>query len=76
MKTLGMKTLQTSTALFSFLGFLCVIVSPVSQAGDTTSVAVKTAVVVEKQIGETLVAYGVIDPDPDQVLSLSHPTRA
>jgi len=73
MKALGMKTLQTPTALLSFLGFLCVIVSPVSQAGDTTSVAVKTAVVVEKQIGETLVAYGVIDPDPDQVLSLSLP---
>jgi RND family efflux transporter MFP subunit len=36
-------------------------------------VAVKTAPVIEKLIGESLPAYGVLDPDPDQVLSLSLP---
>ncbi len=50
-----------------------ITISSVSHAADVTSVAVKTAVVTEKKFGETLVAYGILDPDPDQVLSLSLP---
>ncbi|HHI94133.1 MAG TPA: efflux RND transporter periplasmic adaptor subunit [Gammaproteobacteria bacterium] len=57
-----------------FSTLLCLLgmaFASISYAENTQSVAVKTTVVVEKQIGETLMAYGVIDPDPDQVLSLS-----
>jgi RND family efflux transporter MFP subunit len=36
-------------------------------------VLVETAPVRAKAIGETLLAYGVLEPDPDQVLSLSLP---
>ncbi len=42
-------------------------------ADDTVSVAVKTSIIVEESIGETLIAYGTLSPDPDQVLSLSLP---
>jgi RND family efflux transporter MFP subunit len=36
-------------------------------------VLVETAPVRAKAVGETLLAYGVLEPDPDQVLSLSLP---
>ncbi len=62
--------MDISLALLVILGIAC---SALSYAGDSASVAVKTAVVIEKKIGETLIAYGVLDPDPDQVLSLSLP---
>lgn len=40
---------------------------------DEPSVLVKTAPVIEKTVAETLQAYGTLEPDPDQVLSLSLP---
>ena len=40
---------------------------------DESSVLVKTAPVTEKTIADTLQAYGTLEPDPDQVLSLSLP---
>jgi len=42
-------------------------------AGDSPSVLVETAVVKTQVVTETLTAYGVLEPDPDQVLSLSLP---
>jgi RND family efflux transporter MFP subunit len=36
-------------------------------------VLVRTATATVEELGETLTAYGVLDPDPDQVLSLSLP---
>jgi len=38
-----------------------------------SGVLVETAPVQAKAVGETLLAYGVLEPDPDQVLSLSLP---
>jgi len=40
---------------------------------ESPSVLVSTAAVAEKDIAETLTVFGVLDPDPDQVLSLSLP---
>ncbi len=45
----------------------------VCYADDSASVSVKTSIIVEKSIGQTLIAYGTLNPDPDQVLSLSLP---
>lgn len=59
--------------LFLLLTVLEMIPVTICLAGEAPSVAVKTAVVTEKSVGETLIAYGVLDPDPDQVLSLSLP---
>jgi RND family efflux transporter MFP subunit len=42
-------------------------------AAAQPTVLVSTAPVSEQQVSETLIAYGVLDPDPDQVLSLSLP---
>lgn len=38
-----------------------------------SGVLVETAPVTEDEVGETLQVYGVLEPDPDQVLSLSLP---
>lgn len=51
---------------------LCVFMVPASGA-DTPSVLVKTTALVQQTVSETLTAYGTLDPDPDQVLSLSLP---
>jgi RND family efflux transporter MFP subunit len=51
---------------------LC-IASPSAASVDTPSVLVKTAPVVVKTLTDTLNALGTLDPDPDQVLSLSLP---
>jgi len=40
---------------------------------QTPSVLVRTAPVIEKDVTETLTAFGILAPDPDQVLSLSLP---
>ncbi|SPD73948.1 conserved exported hypothetical protein [uncultured Desulfobacterium sp.] len=40
---------------------------------DSQSVAVSVTQVVEKTLTENIIAYGSIEPDPDQVLSLSFP---
>ncbi|MGV6818355.1 MAG: efflux RND transporter periplasmic adaptor subunit [Thiotrichales bacterium] len=42
-------------------------------AEDAPSVLVKTAPVISEEVTEVLTAFGVLDPDPDQVLSLSLP---
>jgi RND family efflux transporter MFP subunit len=68
-----MKYLETSSISLALMTVLGIVIASISHAGDMASVAVETATVVEKQISETLVAYGVLDPDPDQVLSLSLP---
>lgn len=68
-----MKHLETSSISLALMTVLGIVIASISHAGDIASVAVETATVVEKQISETLVAYGVLDPDPDQVLSLSLP---
>ena len=44
-----------------------------SAHADASSVLVKTAPVALQEVTETLTAFGVLDPDPDQVLSLSLP---
>lgn len=62
---------KTSDLFFALMMALGIAIAPTSHADNSVSVAVKTATVIEKQIGETLVAYGVLAPDPDQVLSLS-----
>ncbi len=43
------------------------------QATETPVVMIKTAPIVRTQLGDTLVSYGVLEPDPDQVVSLSLP---
>ena len=40
---------------------------------QSPEVLVETAPVKTEAVGETLHAYGVLEPDPDQVLSLSLP---
>lgn len=42
-------------------------------SADTPNVLVRTAPVVEKTLTDTLDAFGTLEPDPDQVLSLSMP---
>lgn len=62
--------------LIKLLVFLAIIeIVPVTAcyANDTVSVSVKASIIVEKSIGKTLIAYGTLNPDPDQVLSLSLP---
>ena len=44
-----------------------------SAVAETPVVLIRTAPAVEKAVSETLTAFGVLDPDPDQVLSLSLP---
>jgi len=53
------------------LTFFLVSMSPVY--AQTPSVLIRTAPVIEKDVTETLTAFGVLAPDPDQVLSLSLP---
>lgn len=64
---------RTMNTFLTLLGMMGIAGTSISHAAETTSVAVKTAIITEKQIGETLVAYGVLNPDPDQVLSISLP---
>ncbi len=57
--------------LFIVLTVIETVPVMVCYADDTASVSVKTSIIVEKSIGQTLIAYGSLNPDPDQVLSLS-----
>lgn len=68
-----MKNLQTGNKRLALLGILFWAITPYVPAAEASSVAVKTAPVVAKTLGETLIAYGVLAPEPDQVLSLSLP---
>ena len=65
------KRLTHHIALWAYL-MLCVVTAPVT-GSETPSVLVKTTAVEQQQVSETLTAYGTLDPDPDQVLSLSLP---
>jgi RND family efflux transporter MFP subunit len=55
------------------LGLILGFVLALPAGAEGPSVLVKTAPVQEKTLTETLMAFGVLDPDPDQVLSLSLP---
>lgn len=61
-----------------YLALLCLTLA-LGMAGlqpthaDASSVLVKTAPVASQEVTETLTAFGVLDPDPDQILSLSLP---
>ncbi len=55
------------------MGLLLSFAMTLSAGAETPSVLVETAPVQEKTVSETLTAFGVLDPDPDQVLSLSLP---
>lgn len=59
-----------SLALVFLIGFF---ESTYVYAEDAPSVLVKTSPVVSGEVTEVLTAFGVLDPDPDQVLSLSLP---
>ncbi len=59
--------------LFLVLTVIETMLASVCYADDSASVAVKTSIIIERSIGETLKAYGTLEPDPDQVLSLSLP---
>ncbi|VAW37172.1 hypothetical protein MNBD_DELTA03-1676, partial [hydrothermal vent metagenome] len=68
-----MKDLVTTNLLLLLMFIQCISISSTSYADEITSVAVKTAIVVERPVSETIIAYGILAPDPDQVLSLSLP---
>jgi RND family efflux transporter MFP subunit len=68
-----MKNLIHMQLFVTALSIAGIVMPVLSQADDTASVAVETAPVMQKQIGETLLAYGVLEADPDRVLSLSLP---
>ena len=55
------------------LASLLLCAAPLRADGETPSVLVTTAVVIAKEVNQTLSVFGVLDPDPDQVLSLSLP---
>lgn len=55
------------------LGLILGLALALSAGAETPSVLVSTAPVQEQTVTETLTAFGVLDPDPDQVLSLSLP---
>jgi multidrug efflux pump subunit AcrA (membrane-fusion protein) len=59
--------------LVYFLFSASVICSAAVYAGESPSVAVTTAVVKQQAVAKVLLSYGVLEPDPDQVLSLSLP---
>jgi len=50
----------------------CLVLALPARA-ESPSVLVETAPVQERTLSDTLTAFGVLDPDPDQVLSLSLP---
>jgi RND family efflux transporter MFP subunit len=55
------------------LGLILGLALALSAGAESPSVLVSTAPVQEQTVTETLTAFGVLDPDPDQVLSLSLP---
>jgi RND family efflux transporter MFP subunit len=59
--------------LVYFLLIVTVICSAAVYADESPSVAVTTAVVKQQAVAKVMLSYGVLEPDPDQVLSLSLP---
>jgi len=57
----------------SILAGLLGAVVPALALADSPSVQVRTAAVTSAEVADELTAYGVLDPDPDQVISLSLP---
>jgi len=68
-----MKLIPAGHSPTLFLIFVLSLAGTLPVSADTPSVQVKTATVVLQDVTETLTAFGVLDPDPDQVLSLSLP---
>jgi len=60
-----------STPRWTLFCLALTLLSPVAAQGP--SALVKVAPVVEKPMAETLTTFGVLEPDPDQLLSLSLP---
>jgi len=52
---------------------ICALINTLPVFAEEPSVLVETSKVVEESMTESLAAFGVLDPDPDQVLSLSLP---
>ena len=67
------KTMPELHRTIQPLGLTLGLALALSVAAETPSVLVKTTPVQETTVTETLTAFGVLDPDPDQVLSLSLP---
>ncbi len=59
--------------LIIFSGSLLCLISSSAEADKAPAVMIETAPVIRTQLGDTLVSYGVLEPDPDQVISLSLP---
>jgi len=62
--------------LYGVLTVIClgtVVNSSRPALAQTPSVLVSTVAVTDQEVSETLTTYGVLDPDPDEVLSLSLP---
>jgi RND family efflux transporter MFP subunit len=62
-----MKTITVTLAL------IMIMISAHFSTAETPCAAVKVTAVEEKTLTENIIAYGAIEPDPDQVLSLSLP---
>ena len=68
--------MTVNSIIFRFLILATILVGVNTASAQTDampSVAVKLAEVSEKTVGKTLSVYGILDPDPDQILSLSLP---
>ncbi len=68
-----MKKSLVSTLCELFMVMAIISGGNAAMAQDSPSVLVKTAEVRMQDVTETLTAYGVLEPDPDQVVSLSLP---
>lgn len=58
---------------FSLALLICFIPIKTDASDVSSSVLVKVHPVQEKSIGEQIIGYGVLEPDPDQLLSISLP---
>jgi membrane fusion protein, multidrug efflux system len=67
-----MKYRHNQLLILSLAFTLFIAHAPHSQSQEA-SVLIKTATVASKEVSETLTTFGVLDADPDQVLSLSLP---
>ncbi|MGW8309671.1 MAG: hypothetical protein ACWGNB_01290, partial [Thiogranum sp.] len=64
--------LLVSGALF-MIGLLAGLCLSRQVTAEVPSVLVSTVPVTEQEVNDTLTTFGVLDPDPDEVLSLSLP---
>jgi membrane fusion protein, multidrug efflux system len=68
-----MKLSSAGRAAAFGLAFVRIVCQTPAVLAGTPSVLVRTTPVVEKTVADTLDAFGTLEPDPDQVLSLSLP---